>query len=197
MNARHSAASCRWYTPPAIVDAARDVLGRIDLDVASDATAQGVVLAKRWYERDGLELPWDAASLWINPPTSPRAWWDRAVAAHAPTVYLAYSIEQLQQSQGWAASMLSVGIVCIPRQRIRFGQPVGDALEALARRAAAVAGDAAALARLRPTYERLRAMPPDAIVLGATPPHASAIVGLRVDRARFRRAFGPLGEVVE
>lgn len=196
MSARHSAASCRWYTPPAIVDAARYVLGRIDLDVASDATAQAVVRAERWYDRDGLAQPWDAASLWLNPPTPPRAWWDRAVAAHAPTVYLAYSIEQLQQSQGWAASMLGVGIVCIPRQRIRFGQTAGDAIEALARRASAVANDRDALARLRPTYERLRAMPPDAIVLGAAPPHASAIVGLRVDRERFRVAFGPFGEVV-
>lgn len=38
-----------WYTPAALVDAARQVLGEIDLDVASSAKANEAVGAKNFY----------------------------------------------------------------------------------------------------------------------------------------------------
>jgi hypothetical protein len=74
-------------TPAWLIAAAREVLGKIDLDPASDPYAQGVVQAHTWYDLDGmhtdsvtqgwlefvdrwtgaLQCPW-FGHVWLNPP---------------------------------------------------------------------------------------------------------------------------------
>ena len=58
-----------WYTPPEIVEAARSVLGEIDLDPSSCELANTVIKAKQYYDKaaDGLQFPW-AGTVWMNPP---------------------------------------------------------------------------------------------------------------------------------
>jgi len=60
-----------WYTPAHIIEAARLVMGSIDLDLdpASCETANQVVKAERYYTKNenGLSLPWNG-NVWINPP---------------------------------------------------------------------------------------------------------------------------------
>lgn len=58
-----------WYTPKEYVDAARLVLGGIDLDPASCAIANKAIQAGRYYtkESNGLTQPW-YGRIWLNPP---------------------------------------------------------------------------------------------------------------------------------
>lgn len=60
-----------WYTPPVYIEAAREVMGSIDLDPASCDTAQEIVKAKIFYcaEDDGTRKPW-GGNVWLNPPYS-------------------------------------------------------------------------------------------------------------------------------
>ena len=58
-----------WYTPLEYIQAARGVMGRIDLDPASSDAAQAGIQASAYYTReiDGLSQPW-SGNVWLNPP---------------------------------------------------------------------------------------------------------------------------------
>ena len=63
-----------WGTPVEVLEAARKLLGSIELDPASNAQAQQRVKAARFYtkEDNGLEKSWKCTKggLWLNPPFS-------------------------------------------------------------------------------------------------------------------------------
>ena len=58
-----------WYTPSEYIDAAKLVMGGIDIDPATNETAQGIIQAKTFYtkQQDGLQHDW-FGRLWLNPP---------------------------------------------------------------------------------------------------------------------------------
>lgn len=64
-----SSESVEWYTPARYVEAARRVMGGIDVDPASCALANITVQAERYYDRarDGLRYDWPGR-VWLNPP---------------------------------------------------------------------------------------------------------------------------------
>ena len=77
--------SHEWWTPAHVIDAARDALGRIELDPASCSEANIVVGADEFYTRedDGLSKDWGDKNLWCNPPWAAgdlRQWIPRVVA---------------------------------------------------------------------------------------------------------------------
>lgn len=64
-----------YYTPPNIVEAAREVLGGFDLDPASSTNANKVIRARAYYTAsylDGMLTPWGAQAhpntVWLNHP---------------------------------------------------------------------------------------------------------------------------------
>ena len=59
-----------WFTPPDIIQLARQVMGDIALDPASCDAANQIVRARRIFteQYDGLSQPWIADALWLNPP---------------------------------------------------------------------------------------------------------------------------------
>lgn len=66
--------SVEWFTPAAYVEAAREVLGRIDLDPASCEAANRTVQARAYFsaEDDGLAQDWHGR-VFCNPPYSGEA----------------------------------------------------------------------------------------------------------------------------
>ena len=58
-----------WYTPVEFIGMAREVLGNIDLDPASNKLAQGWIQSNHYYteKEDGLSQPWEGR-IWCNPP---------------------------------------------------------------------------------------------------------------------------------
>ena len=60
-----------WHTPPLYLRAAKEVMGGIDCDPASNAIAQRLVQATVWHDKrdDGLRQRW-SGRVWLNPPYS-------------------------------------------------------------------------------------------------------------------------------
>jgi hypothetical protein len=65
----HNSGCQEWYTPAEYVEAARRVLGAIELDPASCDFANRVVQAARFHtvHDNGLQQPW-SGRVWLNPP---------------------------------------------------------------------------------------------------------------------------------
>lgn len=129
MNARHLSLSCEWYTPPDVVERARDALDGIYLDPASCEIAQRTVRAIKWYskEENGLSRPWSGA-VFLNPPggREPGAatWLHVLVQEYdagrvSRAIFIGFTLEILQtmQSRGVDPSMFSI---CVPSKRLKY-----------------------------------------------------------------------------
>jgi phage N-6-adenine-methyltransferase len=122
------------HTPPEYIEAARKVLGAIDLDPASNNIAQKIVKAKKYYtiEDDGLSREWHGR-VWLNPPY------------HRDLIlpFVNKMVEEYLAKRVTAAIMLTnnctetkwfrtghaaAAAICFPHERIRFKKNGTDAV---------------------------------------------------------------------
>jgi len=140
MNISHSSATDLWYTPTLIVEKAKQVLGTIDLDPASDEFGNARVGATTIINREqnGLTTDWSTdCSIFINPPggktgnkSNMSLFWQKLMhykdgghLKHA--IFLAFSLEAFQNSQGKGVQSMAEFSFCIPAKRIRFDSQHG------------------------------------------------------------------------
>jgi phage N-6-adenine-methyltransferase len=118
-----------WFTPQRYVDAARQVLGTIDLDPASTVTANMVVRATTFYSKeiDGLRRDW-RGTVWLNPPfTKPliEQFLVKLVEAHRRgAVPAAIVLVNNATETHWFHHLADAAdAVCFPQGRIAFWHP--------------------------------------------------------------------------
>lgn len=128
-SALHSSKSNEWYTPPGIMVRARGVLGRIDLDPASCDDANAIVCAHRFYTKadDGLNKPWNAQALWLNPPYGRQAgaWVAKLIAeVKCGNVRSALLLVNATTDRKWFRPLWEHHL-CFPYTRIQFVDRAG------------------------------------------------------------------------
>lgn len=118
-----------WYTPARYVDMAREVMGSIDVDPASNATAQRTVNAETHYtvETNGLDKDW-MGNVWMNPPYSNpeiQQFVDKVISEHAKgNAKEAIVLTNNSGDTGWHHALQDAcAAMCIVKGRIRFESP--------------------------------------------------------------------------
>lgn len=117
--------SDEWYTPAEYVEAAREVMGGIDLDPASCEHAQATIQAERFHTKgdDGLAQEW-RGRVWLNPPYSQPAatrFADKLLEEHAAgRVTEAVMVQNAGTDTVWFHRMAAAAWVCLVKGRINF-----------------------------------------------------------------------------
>ncbi|MDG4671639.1 DNA N-6-adenine-methyltransferase [Shinella sp. 838] len=118
-----------WYTPAKYVDMAREVMGTIDTDPASNPTAQRTVRASTYYtaETNGLDKEWHG-KVWMNPPYSrdlmPKFAAKVVAEYRSGRCTEAIVLTNNATDTAWFASFFeAASAFCFTRGRIRFESP--------------------------------------------------------------------------
>ena len=120
-----------WYTPAALIDAARSVMGGIDLDPASSDTANATVRAAQIFtaENDGLAQDWPVGRIWMNPPYAQPLMGQFASKFAAEIRRGSHGVVLVNNATetGWFQEMAAeCSAICFPRARIKFLDPDGN-----------------------------------------------------------------------
>lgn len=126
--------SNEWYTPQAVIDAARATMGGIDLDPASCEAANEIVQAATWYAEgdDGLSKPW-TGRIWLNPPYSSggkdclAAWMQRAreAVASGEAKELILLVHNVPDTKAGHPALRECAAACFTAPRLKFHGPDG------------------------------------------------------------------------
>jgi phage N-6-adenine-methyltransferase len=128
----HNSGVNEWYTPPEYIEAAHEVMGRIDLDPASSEIANQIVGASKFYtkEDDGLSKYW-AGKVWMNPPYAGEliGVFISKYAEHVGKGDISEGIVLVNNATetSWFKELVSVSCaVVFPKGRVRFLDPDGN-----------------------------------------------------------------------
>lgn len=137
-NILHSSDSNEYYTPAQYVEAAREVMGGIDLDPASCALANETVEAETFYtaDDDGLQQEW-FGKVFLNPPygkdgneSNQGKWSHRLIEEYeAGNVDEAILLVNATPGNKWWAPLWYY-LICFPDHRIHFNTPEGETKQA-------------------------------------------------------------------
>ena len=144
MNILHSSRTDKWYTPVWVLDLCRQALGYVALDPASDLFGNTRVKAARILTEadDGLTSPWgwsgSPITVFCNPPGGKKGnksmaglFWarlmkERELGRIRHAIFLAFSAEALQNTQGKGLPAIGEFPCCVPAKRLRFDTPDGE-----------------------------------------------------------------------
>ncbi len=128
----HNSGEVEWYTPGEYLDAARAVLGEIDLDPASSKKAQERVQAGAYYTKkdDGLSKTW-AGRVFLNPPYAQPLidqFCEKVVQEyHSGAVSAAVVLVNNATETTWFAGCAAAArAICFPTGRVKFLNPQGE-----------------------------------------------------------------------
>jgi len=135
----HNSGENEWYTPSEFIEAARNVMGGIDLDPASSELANKIVGATVYFteEDDGLQYAWDGR-VWMNPPYSSDliGKFCEKLSRHYEEGDISQAIVLVNNATetSWFQRMLDCsGAICFKRGRVKFidmdGNPSGAPLQ--------------------------------------------------------------------
>jgi phage N-6-adenine-methyltransferase len=119
-----------WYTPAVFIEAARDVMGGIDLDPATSEVANRTVKAGKIFtaEDDGLSQDWPQSRIWMNPPYAQPLMgqfatkYAQAIRGGSEGIVLVNNATET----GWFQEMAAeCSAICFPKSRIKFLDPQG------------------------------------------------------------------------
>ncbi len=126
--------SKEWYTPVEIIDLARKVMGKIDLDPASCAVANQTVRAAKYFTEkdDGLTKDWPG-NVWLNHPFGRglnEKWVNKAVSefedGHAQVCMITFN----STSEKWFKPLLGFK-QCFIHGRVNYVNAKGEKVKSV------------------------------------------------------------------
>lgn len=126
-----------WYTPTEFVEAARAVMGDIDLDPATSESANSVIKAAQIFttDDDGLDHQWDGR-VWMNPPYAQpliSKFCEKLArdVEDGRVVEACVLVNNATETQ-WFRTLADVGsAICFPTGRVRFWSPANQSASPL------------------------------------------------------------------
>lgn len=111
-----------WFTPAELTSRFREIMGSIELDPCT--VAENPVGAQRFYtaKDDGILMPWDARTVFCNPPFGPTLvhWVEKCKVAAASGAQVILLVSTRPENAYYQAALEAADSVLMIRGRLAF-----------------------------------------------------------------------------